>query len=178
MNLRETLEKNQYIGYGIGGILILIAVVTVFVQAGGYHGLPPGVSTRAFYTTEDQLTGQAALDALFVDDVNRVPPFDHNGKPAYLAIVLQCNGGHTRWVNTLQRWKASAKSKVESLVAEAVANGARTRVAIGDDERSLQEVKSPGPGPWVPSSSPAGIEVEAPKIPAGYPADDLTNAVP
>jgi hypothetical protein len=178
MNLWETLEKNQYIGYGIGGILILVALVAIVGESVGSRGRPPGVSTRAYYTTEDQLTGQAALDALFVDDVNRVPPFDHNGKPAYLAIVYHCNGGRTRWVNSLKRWKDKVRPKIEALVADAVSKGATYKVDTADLEANGMEVKLPGPGEWTSYSDPKSAGMLACRVPENVPSDDVMFDVP
>jgi hypothetical protein len=178
MSIREQLDKYSKLTIPIASVALLVLIGVMLMEISPARGKAPGVSAKAYYTTEDQLTGQPALDALFVDDVNRVPPFDHNGKPAYLAIVYQCNGGSVKWVNTLKRYKASVKPQVEALAAAAIAKGQTLKVDTSGVDGSGLEVKSPGPGPWINPKDPAVAQALACKLPAGASSDDLTFCVP
>jgi hypothetical protein len=178
MDIREQLERHRSIVVPIISVAILAICTVSFFETHASRGTAPGISKKAYYTTEDQLTGQAAVDALFVDDVNRVPPFDHNGKPAYRAIVYQCNSGSLKWVNTLERYKASIQLKVQAFVDSAVAGGAEFKVDTSDFDRSGLEVKSPGSGPWLGPNDPRGAEALACKAPADASVADLMFCVP
>jgi hypothetical protein len=178
MEIREKLEKHRSLTLSIASVGVLSLLGVMFLEIHPVRGTAPGVSTKAFYTTDDLLTGQAALDALFVDDVNRVPPFDHNGKPAYLAIVYQCDGGSLKWVNTLKRYKASVQPKIEALVASAVARGQTVRVDTSGFDGSGLEVKSPGPGPWLNPKDPRVADALACKVPPNVSGNDLRFCVP
>lgn len=179
MNVRETLERKPTIGYGLAALLVIIGCGAMYHQAHNFRILPPEQSTKAYYTTEYQLTGDAAVSSLFVDDVNRVPPFDHDGKPAFLAMVYVCNSGKTKWVNTLKRYTPAMQKKVEAFVADAVAKGATHKVETGDFDASGIEVKIPGPGPWISSKNVvAYYGAFKARIPPGAKSDDLNSCAP
>ncbi len=163
---------------GLAGLVILVAAVSILQNLRGRHGLPPGISTRAYYTTEDQLTGQEAIDALFVDDVNKAPPFDHNGKPAYLAIVYQCDNGRTKWVNCLKRYTPEMRRRVQAVMDAWVAAGHSVLADTKDFDGSGTELKLPGDNPWVRSRDPAFQTVQACHLPAGADMSDLNFCVP
>lgn len=99
-----------------------LAVVTVLVMAGLAAGVwyltrstEYAAPTKAFYTVDD---GQN----LFKDDVNRVTPFDHEGKQAVKAYVYTCDGGKTRFVAYLERMPEGMKQPEMSEAPAAVQN--------------------------------------------------------
>ena len=52
--------------------------------------------TRAWYTVDDGATW-------FEDDAERIPPFDHEGKPAVRLHLYTCDNGKTMFVGYLQK---------------------------------------------------------------------------
>ncbi len=59
--------------------------------------------TKAYFTTDDS-SPDAAKAALFTDSADNLPPFQKDGKTAYLACVFTCDGGKTTWVGYLERF--------------------------------------------------------------------------
>lgn len=99
--------------------------------------------TRAYYTADDGKT-------LFADDAERLPPFDHDGKPAVRAMVYSCDGGKTRFVGYLQKLPEDALQEANQ---KAVAAG-RDPKDIDDDEIALKSgwlAKKPPERDWVNS---------------------------
>jgi hypothetical protein len=86
----------------IAAIAVLAAVaVPIYVlfsqnrvePAQTISGVPQG-----WYTEDD---GQTWFRA----DLNKLTPFDHNGKQAYRCFVWTCDGGKTQFVSHVQRYK-------------------------------------------------------------------------
>ena len=84
MGIRETLNKNPGITTGATAGIILLAVGFIIYQLSG--GGTPSVATKAYFTIDDGKTW-------FSDDINKVPPFDKDGKQAVKAYVYECPGG-------------------------------------------------------------------------------------
>jgi hypothetical protein len=177
MSVIETIRKNPNISMLAAGALILIFGIVILLEVFGSHENTAGVSTKAYFTTDDTLVGAAAVNALFVDDANKVPPFDHHGKPAFRAVVYTCNGGRVRWVNLLARYTPEMKPKAEAAAADAISKGNRLGFD-NSDFLSGMEVKATGPGPWVKATDPAGLELSKVHLPSGVSGDDLQFAVP
>ena len=113
------------------------------------RGVPERV-TEVYYSDDDGKT-------FFVDDVDKVYPFDRNGKPAYRAYVYRC-GDQPPFVHYLGRYTDKAKARMAELSAktddpEAVGELARLR-------NTAIEVKKPGDANWVPLFSSAGDDTD------------------
>jgi hypothetical protein len=83
VGIRETLNDNQRATTIVAGAVAVIAIGLIVWQATG--GGAPTITAQAFYTTDDGKTW-------FADDIYKPAPFQHEGKPAYGAIVLECPG--------------------------------------------------------------------------------------
>ena len=131
--IRDWIRSHSVIAGAMAVIVVLAALgYTLRSAAQG----PPTASTKAFYTTDEGTT-------VFVADMSLVPPFDHNGKPAYRVWMYSCNGGKTRFPGYLERYTAQAKKRIES--ARASGGGGGAPLAPGEIE-----LKKPGAGnPWV-----------------------------
>ena len=72
----------------------------------------------------------------FVDDINKIPPFDKDGKPAYRAQVVQCSSGKP-FVAFVMRFDEADK---KALDAGAGASGAAGEGGM----ESRMELRKPG----------------------------------
>jgi hypothetical protein len=136
------------------------------------------VSGYAYFTTEDQLTGQDAVNALFVETVDHVPPFDHNGKPAYRAVVFTCNGGKNTWVEYLERYTPDALPKVQDAYAQNAARGSKLDPDLSGFEEHGLEIKKPGGAKWVNYQDPSFDSVTHVTPPDGVDTSDLNFKTP
>jgi len=108
--LREMMNQNPLVVIGIAAAIVLLAVVwsamALFGGGGGSSG--GGDFSRAYFTTDDGAT-------YFEDDVNKLPPFDKDGKPAVRAHVFTCNGGRDKFIGYIERLQPEAKTKIDTL---------------------------------------------------------------
>lgn len=174
--LREMLKNNRAAQFAVPGVLIVAAIVLIYIQLGGGNGLPLGVSRSAYFTTDENAAGDAAVSALFVDDVNKIPPFDHNGKQAFKAVVY--SGGGKKWVNHLVRYTPEVKKKLEAEAAENLKKGITTGPDFSSAGDGGTEVKKPGPGPWLKPADGAFAQVARISRPSGVEAGDVDIATP
>ena len=134
-----------------GAIAVAVIVAAFFVwRSGTAPAGAPLASQRAFYSDDDGAN-------YFVDSLDKLPPFQRNGKTAYRAAVFTCDGT-TRFVGYLERYPDEARKQLQA-ARDAAASGAkqlpRPSVAM-----TAVEVKKPGPGnPWVQRSSREGAAV-------------------
>ena len=95
MGIRQTINEKPQITMGVTGAIILIALIYIAVHAFGGGPAAHAVKPLAFFSDDDGQT-------YFVDDGAKIPPFDHNGKQAFKAMVYRCEGGKP-FVAYLQR---------------------------------------------------------------------------
>jgi hypothetical protein len=136
VGIREKLNDNPAITTGFTAGIIVIALVFIIYQL-----IPnrPKIPTEAFYTVDDGAT-------TFVDDINKIPPFDKDGKQAVRAHVFTCDDGKTQFVAYLERYTPKAKEALE-----------KSRQSDNPDDTSVQEMlsstgieyKKPGDKEWV-----------------------------
>jgi hypothetical protein len=176
MNIREKFNENKWLGVGVPVAIVAVSLAILLMEVFGGRSIS-GISDKAYFTTDDTLTGEAAVDALFVAPVSNVPPFDHDGKPAYRASVWTCNGGRTLWVQSLWRYTPKVRDQVVAAYAAEAAKGDKTDPYL-DPFNSGLEVKAPGNGPWVRSGSASAAKIIQPSPPPGVPSDDLNLKVP
>jgi hypothetical protein len=102
----------------------------------------------------------------FADDATKLPPFEHQGKPAYRVRVWTCDGGRTTFVSHLERINAQAKAKLEQMKPEH---------RVISPEYQMIEVKPPQTGDqgWVPVGTPQAEAIVTPKCPPGQKLEDL-----
>jgi hypothetical protein len=148
MALREFLSKNPKV-VATAMILLLAACLGLIfseLKGGGKPPLP-SMPDQAFYTTDDGVT-------LFADSLSKIPPIDHNGRPAVRAHVYSCDGGRHRWVQYLEKMSDKEKTIADS-----------PEKARGHAFSPL--IKKPGDQKWVPQSDPAALAILVPKCPDG-----------
>jgi hypothetical protein len=178
MSVRDLLNKNKTLTGSVALCALLAALAALGFEVFGTRGKPADVSAKAFFTTEDQLTGADAMKALFVDDATKTPPFDHDGKPAYLAILYTCNGGKLKWISYLKRYTPAMRDRVQAAEDAAVAAGSKYAVPTSDFDLPGTEIKRPGPGPWIKPSDPQFSQTKTVNPPNDAACDDLDLYVP
>jgi len=106
MGVRENLNENRKLGVGVGAAIVIVAVAMIgFQVAGGKSnaGTAPG---NAFYTDDNGKT-------FFRDDVCRITPFDHKGKPAYRCDVFKGADGK-QFVGLIYRHTDAGRKEMEA----------------------------------------------------------------
>ena len=109
--MRETLNRHRGLTSGIALSAVLAAVGFALYDRFGAGRPGPSPTNQAYYTDDDGQT-------LFADKMDKVCPFDHNGKPAYRAYVFTCDNGKTRFVSRLERYSAEAIKKIDAARAK------------------------------------------------------------
>jgi hypothetical protein len=156
MGVRESLAKHQR--------LSLVVSLVFALGAGAYvmrslFAAAPVVEPTAFYATDDGTEP-------FLDAPGKLPPFDHAGKPAYMAVVYSCDGGKTRFIGYLQRYTTQAKARIDARLKDPKIGPAHAKMGISENDI---EVKKPGSAnPWVNTSDAvAAARVTSVKCPDG-----------
>ena len=163
MGIRETLNKNPAIATGATIAIILVALGAIVYQL-----LPnrPHIVTKSWYSDDDGVT-------YFRDELNKIPPFDHNGKEAVRCFVYKWKGG--KFVGYLQKYSDEGKKKMEA--AQADKNNSNPMIMMETEGEIL--IKKPGAdGKWInemrdPNES---MKVYSVKAPDG--SDSPVEAVP
>ena len=140
MGIRETLNQNPAITTGVTAGIIVIALIVIGWQLFGGGG--PRIPTKAYYTVDD---GQN----WFVDDIQKVPPFDHNGQQAVRVQLFTCDGGKNVFPVYIERYNAQGQAAAERS-RQAEATGEPDYDAYEQMEAG-KEVKLPRDpnAPWV-----------------------------
>jgi len=136
MGIRETLNKNPAIATGATAAVIVVALVFIVMQL-----MPnrPHIVTKSWYTDDDGTTW-------FKDGLEKIPPFDHNGKEAVRCFVYKCKG--TKFVGYLQKYSDIGKAKMEKAQADKDHPNANPMIMMEVEGEQL--IKKPGAGnPWV-----------------------------
>ena len=156
MNIREKMNARPAITAGVAFVILVVALVAIYFQWGRNKKLP--VPRRAFFTIDD---GQS----YFVDDINKIPPFDHEGKTAYRCYVFTADGGATKFVGRLERYTPQGKAQVEEMLK----NGGNAGMPMNRFGSLLKEIKAPGTGDkdWIPAGDPRAASLLVPQAPDG-----------
>lgn len=139
MSFRQVINRRPGIIITLVVLFVAIAGWAVWSQATEQTGRPP---KAAYFTIDDGKTW-------FVDDLNKLPPFEKDGKEAVLAHVFTCNGKEV--CGYIERYVARAKTLIEEGRKKPVVPGSMPQVngelvAMGQGAR---EVKKPGDSVWV-----------------------------
>jgi hypothetical protein len=122
-------------------------------------GGPPSVATQSYYTTDDGKTW-------FADDVNKIAPFEKDGKVAVRAYVYKCPGGKP-FISHLERFTPEAKKTLEAAQKK---NDLTNPTLMEDVLMNGIEVKKPGSDlvkGWTKSSTQVGKKIMELKCPDG-----------
>jgi hypothetical protein len=150
MSVREMINKNAGIAYGVVALVIVIAGVVIFRQITMTDDGTPTVQRAAFFTVDDGKN-------YFEDDIDKKPPFLVNGKEAVLAHVFTC--GDKEVVGYLERYSPELKAEIEKFKAAAEAKQIPDFSRMAMLEATGHQVKRPGDTTWVSHSSAAGASI-------------------
>jgi hypothetical protein len=155
MGLRETLNKKSGVGIVVSAAVLICAAVAI-VKETSRSEIPK--ITKAFYSDDDGAS-------YFLDEVNQLVPFDHNGKQAVGAAVFKSAEG-TAFVGYLFRYTDKTRTRIKNLSSRPYTEVAQE---IEDARSAGTEVKSPGApdSAWVNQNSARGADIMNPKGPDG-----------
>ena len=171
MGIRQKINEHSGVASAvIGCVICLVVALSIWLTFGG-HRRNAGAGNMSFYSDDDGKTW-------FVDQVSKVPPFDHNGKQAVRATVFRCRANKP-FVAYLQRFSAAEKAKVEAAVAKAPESLQMV------EYQTPMEAKKPGDAQWVSAPGAEYQKAITPVCPDGSlnlvpvtPADSDNGATP
>jgi hypothetical protein len=155
MSVREKLnDKKLGTGVAIGLLVLALLVLGHYILS---HWTPKADVMHSYYTDDDGQT-------FFEDSVYKFPPFDHDGKTAYLATI-GVTGGH-KFVAYVSRYKPEDIKQLQAEYDRLTKNGEPLQhdmltliVRLGAN----MEVKLPGSGhPWIPAYKTGSLDVRGP----------------
>ena len=165
MGIRETINKNKPLGIAaMAGLIVVSAGIHYYLTNRSGESAP---LTRAYFSDDD---GQS----YFVDDANKICPFDHNGKQAVQAYVFQCDGNKP-FVGYLCRFNESGRKRMEEL--RSMPKSPATIDSMRGVASSSMEFKRPGDLKWSLANSPGASAALSPTPPSGE-TGDLTSVDP
>jgi hypothetical protein len=151
MGIRETIEKYRGTATVIAAILCLGGIaLAVWSNRSGI----PAPLKLAYYTDDDGKT-------YFVDDINKVTPFDHNGKQAYRAFVYRFGAGKP-FVAYMTCLTEKGRARMLELASQPREEAA---LEITQINQSSTQVKRPGETKWVSMNSAEAGPMMTPKRP-------------
>lgn len=142
MGIRQKINENPGATTAVTAAIVVVAIGIIIWQGCGAGGGSDviAVATKSFYTIDDGKT-------LFVDDVNKIPPFTKDGKMAVRANVFSCDDGKTRFVGYLEMYSPQEKQMLEKAAQQQGQGGAG---AAYIPYTGQPMVKKPGDKAWVP----------------------------
>jgi hypothetical protein len=172
MSIRESMEKHRGVTI-VAAVLVLVAAVGIAFQNGTFSSRGETLKTRTFYTADDGKTW-------FVDDAEKSPPFDHDGKPAYRVRVFTCDGGKTKFAGYLERYTPDAQKRLAAaqrgdFAAAGMPQGRSVLSLVDELSVNGTEIKKPGASEkWVPrNDSQAAAPILDVRGPGGEIADPV-----
>lgn len=154
MEVRDALNKNRTVTVVI---LVLLGIGAAWWLLSSTNVTSSG-KPRAFYTTDDGATW-------FVDDADKLPPFDHNGQKAVMCFVYKAGPDGAPFVSHLQRFTPEGIKQIQDAKASKEFNP----VGFNPGQRATVEVKPPKTGDkgWLPVNDPRALAIQKVKLPAG-----------
>jgi hypothetical protein len=158
MGIREQMNEHSRVAVGVAAAVIGFALVFVISNSDGGTGRQPvRTKGKAWFSDDDGKNW-------FADQETRIPPIDHNGKPAYRAYVYTCDGGKTKFVAYLTRFTPEGKARL--LKAQASGEPIDPGPPGLSPARGL-EIKKPGDARWTKASDRRAMQVQIPVCPEG-----------
>lgn len=150
MGLREKLNHPAALVVVVATLCLIMAVLWL---TRGNEAAEQSFINKAYFSIDDGKT-------VFVDDAGKLPPFNHDGKPAYRCMVYTTDARKTQYVGYLLRYPEDVKKKYE-VAMQSRDPGAAMRQ--GTILSASAEVKQPGQADWISITSPAAIAIMNPK---------------
>lgn len=166
MGIRQKFNDNPAMTVGVAAIVIIgagiVAVRSSCYDDSGSSDPRVGPPKKQFFTTDD-----GPNPRLFADDATWIPPFDHDGKPAYRARVYRCPHGK-QFVVYLERFNDTDRKRLQDAIDQAKARN--ERLSGPDDFPKDIEVKRPGDKEWIRMSAATSdryVAIVTPVCPEG-----------
>ncbi len=137
MGVRESLAKKPSTVIPVAVVLILGGTWSIMHQL-KWRPVSPNT---AYYTVDDGTS-------CFTDDMDKFPPFAHDGLQAVQAHMFDCDGH--RFVGYLSRYTSDAKAILETNAAEIKVDPTKTTISaeLVDQATKSEEYKLPGETGW------------------------------
>jgi hypothetical protein len=159
VGIRETLNRSPGITAGaVGGVIVLALIYIVMQVLGGGPQSSYKPPTKAWFTVDDGAN-------FFPDSIDRIPPYDYDGKVAVLAHVFTCDSGKNKFVAYLERYTPDGKKRRQQMLDK------KSTVGFEELEITGKEVKLPkiGDKGWMRKSEPRASEIMSPRCKEGKP---------
>lgn len=146
MSIRESIDSHKAVTVSLAVFMIAVAAVWMLWSSPSQSG-ERVLTTRMFYTTDEGKTW-------FVEDAERIPPFDYKGKTALRVRVFQSKDGKP-FAGYLERYTPEAARRLEAAkrgdsAAAGIPPGRPVLSLVEELAVSGTEIKKPGPNnPWV-----------------------------
>jgi hypothetical protein len=166
MGLRQNIQESQRTTSGIAVALIAVALIVILYRS--WPQRKPDLS-KALYSDNDGQTW-------FVDSAIRVPPFDHETKPAVGAQIYSYDDGSKQFCAYLFKYRPEGQKQLQDAIAAAQQQGKPVSdIDLFHDPGFINKammVKLPGPGhPWVGWTAPESAAIFAIHSPDGTAVD-------
>ena len=142
MGFREVLEKKPFATKMVAILFISLCAVIIWRELRS-QGVPASVlktQGKEFYSDDDGKTW-------FLDDQLKGSPIDHNGKPAYRALVYRCPDGKP-FVAYLAKYSDEQQAQI---ARDAAKHPGPSQAQLGP----LRSIRKPGETKWAANSSPS-----------------------
>jgi hypothetical protein len=160
MGIVETINEKKRLSVGVAAGAIILAVLAIVWELNSNR--LPGRMMKDFYSCDDGAS-------YFVDDIDRIPPFDRDGKQAYRVHVFKCSG-NVPFVGYIERYTDRARAELVKLQANPPERVAQLSADIA---AGGTEVKKPGQTKWYSINSSDGADIIQPKCPDGGPVEGV-----
>lgn len=151
----------ELLGGEISQIVQQAPVLGLFPALFMRHPTGPQIPTQAYFTVDDGQTW-------FADDIEKIPPFEHQGQQAVRVQLFTCDGGKTVFPVYLERYSDEAQAAMER-IREGDARG-EVDVSLYEQFERGQEVKRARDpdAPWVRTMNfDRSGEIMTPRCPDG-----------
>lgn len=146
MNIRETINQKPKLTVIVASTISLLAVfVVIWDLFGTRASARKTYAGKTFFSDDDGQTW-------FIDEESHLPPFDHNGKTAYRAVLYRCGSGKP-FVAFLGKYSDAQFARMAEMKKQIA-----DRDSGEDPERLFtsipMDVKKPGDSKWVVGLAP------------------------
>lgn len=143
--LREKINKNPG---PVAGLILVVAAVALWLAFGRSGGKGPSTS---YFTTDDGKTW-------FTDSMDKVAPFQKDGKEAVMVTLYHCQEGKHDFVGVMNRFTPAGKALMEKYMALRK-NPPPTKPGMPPPMfeppgLGAQEIKRPGETVWMNTADP------------------------
>jgi hypothetical protein len=161
------MNENPVVTTILTVVIMLAALGFIISKFIGHAGPAPKIPTTCYFSDDDGKTW-------YIDDTKHVPPYDHNGKTAYRALLYKCPNGKP-FVQRLECFDADSKGKIEAEIASG-------KPALSAEYQYLSHgmmIKRPGETEWVQlKEGDSDSQIKWGKVMSATCPDGLPNARP